>query len=126
MSKRRKKFTFSEILLLFCFLLIIRTFTSCSGYEDQTIKQVEKATMTFSPVVVTHAPLPSETPTPTTTPEPTAEPAIDYVLNINTHKFHYPYCKSVNEMKEKNKQHFSGSRDEVLRMGFDSCKNCDP
>ena len=37
-----------------------------------------------------------------------------YILNTNTRKFHYPYCKSVSQMKEKNKQEFTGSRSDVM------------
>ncbi len=50
----------------------------------------------------------------------------DYVLNTNTHKFHYPSCSSVNQMSEKNKQYFTGTRDEVIAMGYDPCKRCNP
>ena len=45
------------------------------------------------------------------------EPNTTYVLNTNTKKFHCPYCDSVNDMKEKNKQVFTGSREEVINMG---------
>jgi len=50
----------------------------------------------------------------------------DYVLNKNTKKFHYPWCKSVNQMKEKNKEFFTGTREEVINKGYDPCKNCNP
>lgn len=33
-----------------------------------------------------------------------------YILNTNTKKFHYPTCNSVVQMKESNKQEFTGSR----------------
>ncbi|MBE5972763.1 MAG: MBL fold metallo-hydrolase [Lachnoclostridium sp.] len=50
----------------------------------------------------------------------------DYVLNTNTKKFHYPSCSSVKKMSEKNKSFFTGTRDEVINMGFDPCGNCHP
>ncbi|MBP1534197.1 MAG: hypothetical protein IK999_08750 [Ruminococcus sp.] len=50
----------------------------------------------------------------------------DYVLNTNTKKFHKPGCKSVNQMKDKNKKYYTGTRDEVIGMGYDPCKNCNP
>lgn len=50
----------------------------------------------------------------------------DYILNTNTHKFHYPGCSSVNQMAEKNKQSFTGTRDEVIAMGYDPCGRCHP
>ncbi|HHT44291.1 MAG TPA: hypothetical protein GXZ89_02135 [Fastidiosipila sp.] len=50
----------------------------------------------------------------------------NYVLNRNTHKFHYPYCRSVNQMKESNKWFVTMTRDEVINMGYDPCGNCRP
>jgi len=50
----------------------------------------------------------------------------DYVLNLNTKKFHYPNCNSVGRMSEKNKGYHTGTRDEVISMGYDSCGNCNP
>ncbi|MBU5463002.1 DNA/RNA non-specific endonuclease [Lachnoclostridium sp. MSJ-17] len=54
------------------------------------------------------------------------EPNTTYVLNTNTKKFHYPDCDSVNKMKEKNKELFTGSRDEVISMGYSPCGKCNP
>ena len=53
-------------------------------------------------------------------------PGVDYVLNTNSHKFHYPDCKSVADISPKNRQDFIGSRDEVLTMGYIPCKRCNP
>ena len=49
-----------------------------------------------------------------------------YILNTNTMKFHNPYCKSVKQMKDKNKAEFSGTRDELIARGYDPCGNCHP
>lgn len=49
-----------------------------------------------------------------------------YVLNTNTMKFHYPTCSSVDDMKEKNKQIYTGSREEVIHMGYAPCQRCNP
>ncbi|MCR5421033.1 MAG: MBL fold metallo-hydrolase [Lachnospiraceae bacterium] len=51
---------------------------------------------------------------------------MDYILNTNTKKFHFPECKSVENMKEKNKKAFHGSRDEVISLGYSPCGNCRP
>lgn len=59
----------------------------------------------------------------------TAEPAqtaTTYILNTNTHKFHYPACSSVNQMKDRNKQEYFGNRADVIGMGYDPCKRCNP
>ena len=71
---------------------------------------------------------------PAPTPEPEKqEPATgseasqaDYILNTNTKKFHYPTCSSVNDMKEKNKQEFFGTRDEAIAQGYSPCGRCKP
>ena len=49
-----------------------------------------------------------------------------YILNTNTKKFHYPNCSSVSDMKEKNKKEYTGSRDDVIAMGYEPCKRCNP
>lgn len=50
----------------------------------------------------------------------------DYVLNTNSKKFHYPTCSSVDTMAEHNTEYFTGSRDEVIAMGYEPCKRCNP
>lgn len=50
----------------------------------------------------------------------------DYVLNSNSKKFHYPTCSSVDTMSENNTQYFTGSRDDVIAMGYEPCKRCNP
>ena len=63
------------------------------------------------------------------TPElsaPQESQGITYVLNTNTMKFHYPTCSSVDDMKEKNKQIYTGSREDVINMGYVPCKRCNP
>lgn len=63
------------------------------------------------------------------TPEssaPQESQGITYVLNTNTKKFHYPTCSSVDDMKEKNKQIYTGSGEEVINMGYVPCKRCNP
>ncbi|MCD8015256.1 MAG: DNA/RNA non-specific endonuclease [Lachnospiraceae bacterium] len=51
---------------------------------------------------------------------------VTYILNTNTKKFHYPSCSSVSQMSEKNKQEYTGSREDVISMGYEPCKNCNP
>lgn len=68
---------------------------------------------------------------PAQTEAPNDEPVqpsagTDYVLNTNTKKFHYPSCSSVKKMSEKNKALYTGTRDEVIAMGYSSCGNCHP
>lgn len=56
----------------------------------------------------------------------TEETSASYVLNTNTKKFHYPTCSSVRDMAEHNKAFYDGTRDEVLNMGYEPCKRCNP
>ena len=82
-----------------------------------------------SVAVETPAPQPETDTTVQTSPElsaPQESQGITYVLNTNTKKFHYPTCSSVDDMKEKNKQIYTGSREEVINMGYIPCKRCNP
>jgi Adenosine deaminase len=49
-----------------------------------------------------------------------------YVLNNNTKKFHLPSCSSADDIKASNKEEYYGSRDELISMGYDACKRCNP
>ena len=71
---------------------------------------------------------------PTPTPEPTPEPVEEeqkpieqyYIINTNTEKFHYPTCRSIKRMKDKNKLEFTGTREDVLARGYSPCMICNP
>jgi len=74
---------------------------------------------------------PPEETAPGSTREPKAyvsEPpeGCDYVLNINTGKFHCPECSSVEEMKDKNRRYFTGTREEAMEAGYSPCGRCKP
>lgn len=70
----------------------------------------------------------------TTTPAPTDAPFVaadnsstnTYVLNTNTHKFHYPDCSSVKQMSESNKKVVTESREQIISEGYEPCKRCNP
>lgn len=49
----------------------------------------------------------------------------DYVLNLNTKKFHLPDCPSVDEMSDENKGLYTGSRDDLLAE-YSPCGRCHP
>ena len=49
-----------------------------------------------------------------------------YVCNINTKKFHYPDCESVNQMKEENRLYTNLDREELVAEGYEPCGNCHP
>ncbi len=54
------------------------------------------------------------------------ESAITYILNTSSKKFHYPSCRSVKQMADKNKGEFTGARDDLLGIGYDPCGICKP
>lgn len=63
---------------------------------------------------------------PAIQPQTVPEETKTYILNTNTHKFHLPDCKSVKKMKDKNKEVFTGTRDQVIAKGYEPCKICNP
>lgn len=97
-------------------------------------------------------PTPAPTPEPTVepTPEPTAEPTPEptpeelpaeepegepetaeetpapqtFILNNNTKKYHDPSCPSVDDISEKNKSVYEGTREELESRGYVACKRC--
>lgn len=66
-----------------------------------------------------------EGPENTAVPKPEASEK-QYVINENTKKFHLPECKSVTAMKEENRRYESKSREELINMGYEPCKSCNP
>lgn len=49
-----------------------------------------------------------------------------YILNTNTHKFHKPDCSGVKDMKEKNREEYTGIREELIEEGYEPCGRCRP
>lgn len=49
-----------------------------------------------------------------------------YILNTNTHKFHYPSCSSVKDMKDWNMKTYTGLRDDLIAQGYEPCSQCKP
>ena len=50
----------------------------------------------------------------------------EYVLNINNRKFHRPDCGSVKQMKDKNREDYTGTREMLIRQGYEPCGQCRP
>lgn len=49
-----------------------------------------------------------------------------YVLNTNTKKFHKESCNSAKSMDASNKKIYTGSRQEIIDMGYKACGVCKP
>ena len=61
--------------------------------------------------------------TTTTAPVPYS---ITYVLNTNTKKFHLSTCESASQISSRNYDTYTGSREDLIAMGYSPCKSCDP
>ena len=57
---------------------------------------------------------------------PDTETEATYILNKNTGKFHYPSCSSVGDMNPENRWDYTGTREELIDMGYVPCKRCKP
>ena len=90
----------------------------------ETVESVDAEAEVPSMPELTPKPTLEPTPEPTTTLE--AVVSTTYVLNTNTKKFHYESCRSVKQIKDKNKSYYTGSREECINMGYDPCGNCHP
>ncbi len=51
---------------------------------------------------------------------------MDYVLNIRSHRFHYPGCDSLKNMNPANRVDFHGARKELIGGGYKPCNACRP
>ena len=49
-----------------------------------------------------------------------------YILNTNTHKFHLPECSGAADIKAKNRQEYTGSREDLTSQGYEPCGRCQP
>jgi len=54
------------------------------------------------------------------------EEALNRLCDADVKVFHthYPSCSSVKQMKDSNKSYFTGTRDEVIDMGYEPRKRC--
>ena len=49
-----------------------------------------------------------------------------YILNRNTKKFHKSTCSGVKDMKDKNKEEYTGNRADLIKEGYEPCSRCKP
>lgn len=50
----------------------------------------------------------------------------EYVLNTNTYTYHLPDCSGVEDMKEENKEDYTGTKTELEAAGYKPCGRCRP
>lgn len=51
---------------------------------------------------------------------------VSYILNTNTKKFHMPSCASVRDTYAKNRENYTGTRENLLNRGYEPCGRCHP
>lgn len=117
--------------ILFCVYVynvqpgIIIDYTSGESFLDEDIRMAQQETeqSEFEPTPEPQVQIGIQPEIQEAEPEPQGT---TYILNTNTGKFHYPTCSSVDEMKDTNKQVFTGYREEVILQGYVPCKRCKP
>ena len=110
-------------------------FTVKKNQNADTLQPQAPETTPVTTPATTPVTQPETTQTPETTPatQPETEHVeqnqpvgTDYVGNKNTGVFHYAGCSSVKRMSESNKYYYTGTRDEMIAMGYRPCQNCTP
>ena len=51
---------------------------------------------------------------------------VTYIINENSKKFHKPSCEAVDKMSEKNKKKYTGTRENLIKNGYEPCGLCNP
>lgn len=51
---------------------------------------------------------------------------VNFIVNMNSGIFHNKKCDSVKDMSKYNKLYFYGTSEELTKMGYNSCKKCNP
>ncbi len=49
-----------------------------------------------------------------------------YILNTNTRKFHLPDCSGAADIKGKNREEYTGTREKLTNQGYEPCGRCHP
>lgn len=49
-----------------------------------------------------------------------------YIINTKSKKFHKKSCEYAMDIKEENKKVYKGTRESLIKNGYEPCKNCNP
>ena len=49
-----------------------------------------------------------------------------YILNTNMRKFHLPDCSGAADIKGKNREEYTGTREKLTNQGYEPCGRCHP
>lgn len=86
-----------------------------------TEKPQQTAAPTVTPEVLT-----IETAAPSASSAPVRTVERTYILNTSSKMFHNKWCGSADKIKESNREEFTGSRADLIEMGYEPCGNCNP
>ena len=98
----------------------IETTTSTKAKTTTTTTTTTKVTTTTKPTTT----IKTTTKATTVLNEKPVQSA--YVLNISTLKFHRGNCRHIKTMDAENRQNFTGSREQIIGMGYSPCGTCKP
>ena len=119
-----------RIRIIICLLVTLCLFADCHTDPPEDVMEPFAPPAREIPASITEI----EEEEPPAQPEPSPErpqpaedsQAITYVLNTNTKKFHKPACRSVGQIKPSNHGESTGTREDVLALGYKPCGNCKP
>ncbi len=106
-----------------------------TGSVAETEKPIERIVPTEAQTTKIHETKAETTKAPETEAPETKAPETEaakqdiiheYVVNENTRKFHDPGCRSVKQIKEKNRRDYTGTREHLIEQGYDPCSICNP
>lgn len=116
------------ILLLFIFGFIGISDANALKAKDAKIEELEKRCEAIEAKydeLSTSAPASESDIIISSSDAESSEPC-NYVLNVKTGKFHYDWCESVGQIKEKNKEEITATREEMISQGYEPCGECRP
>ena len=118
----------TKILQWIACLFICLFLSGCSSTTPTTLPETTTPDITAPETTAPETTAPETTAPETTAPDTTApEPvSTEYILSLNTKKFHYKNCRWVKNIKEENKGSFVGDRDELISQGYEACGTCHP
>ncbi|MBR3971905.1 MAG: hypothetical protein IKJ83_03345 [Ruminococcus sp.] len=115
---------------------LVSTETSSTKDKTETTQSIEIPVTTIKEIKATEvAPTTTNNPQTEKVEKTTIAPIVDtpkednqinYVLNTNTCKFHYPSCSSVKSIKSYNREDYYGTRDSIINRGYEPCGRCHP
>lgn len=97
--------------------------SALNGEPITTTTTTKTTTTTTKPTTTT---ITTTTTKPTTTNSTTNDVSSGYVLNTDSHIFHYPSCRHAKKILAENREDSNANRDSIIAMGYKPCGVCKP